>query len=292
MRLTYLIIVLCCFQQTLVAQDGLEGIIVERYYISTAQDTLNAKLEGLLEPGSITYRVYVDLKPGFAFQAAYGSPEHALRITSDKPFYNHLDAGTVNPDILPERELNKGIALLDSWFSVGGAGENHYGVLKEFDDSAIDEYISFKPGYLEGQDKRMGCAIRQRDGLRRAEKIPFPMFYQMDSALKMVAAGINGGNIVIRNGAWASMGRGSKGVDSLTTNTVLIGQFTTAGDFSFELNVLIGAPNGTSQKYVANSPGLGEWIHPQLTYSSTNRNDERNKKRRQKLICETSPTIK
>ena len=292
MRLHCLIILLFFSGTNLVAQDGLEGIIVERYYISTAEDTSNSVVSGFLEPGSTTYRVYVDLKPGFSFQAAFGSPEHALRISSTKPFYNHLDAGTVNPDILPERELKVDIALLDSWFSVAGAGENHYGVLKEFDDSAYDEYITFNKGYLEGKDKRMGCPLRARDGMRRAEMVPFPTFYQMDSALKMVAAGINGGNIEIRNGAWACLGRGAKGADSLITNIVLIGQFTTAGDFSFELNVLIGAPNGTSQKYVATAPGLGEWVHPQLIFSSKNKKDPRNKKRRGKPTCSSPSTTK
>ncbi len=38
------------------AQHGLENIFVEKYYISTAKDTINSAIGGKLPIGSVTYR--------------------------------------------------------------------------------------------------------------------------------------------------------------------------------------------------------------------------------------------
>lgn len=264
------------------AQDGLEGIIVERYYVSTADDEKGKLFSGELSKGSVTYRIYVDLKPGFTFQAAYGSPGHPLFIESTKPFFNHIDAGTTHPNILPERALYKDVALLDSWLSVGAAGENHLGVLKKYDDDLPDNSIQFEPGFFKNESSKIEHPLLKRDGLRRSEFLPFPTFFQLDSCLRYLGSSTNGNKIFTDNGAWACMGKGSVGVDSLTTNTVLIAQITTAGDLSFELNLLIGAPNGTSQKYVANNPQNGEWLHNDLKYYSDKKRARKNKKQHQK----------
>ena len=62
---------------------------------------------------------------------------------------------------------------------------------------------------------------------------------------------------------------GAKGLDSLGTNKILIGQFTTDGDFSFELNVQLGTPTiGVSEKYVAVNPVASDFTHPGLIYES------------------------
>ena len=63
------------------------------------------------------------------------------------------------------------------------------------------------------------------------------------------------------------MGKGSQGADSLS-NKILIAQFTTYGKLSYQLNLLIGTPDGKSEKYVAHNPIEGEFTHPDL-YSIT-----------------------
>ena len=63
---------------SLLAQNGLENILVEKYYVSNADDTLANSYAGKLPIGSITYRIYADLLPGYRFQAAYGSSNHDL----------------------------------------------------------------------------------------------------------------------------------------------------------------------------------------------------------------------
>jgi hypothetical protein len=246
------------------AQDGLEGIIIERYYVSSKSDNAGALHSGDLPEGSVTYRIYVDLKPGFTFQAAYGSPGHPLILKSTQPFFNHIEAGTTHPNILPERTLSSNIALLDSWLSVGAAGENHMGVLKEYDSDTPDEFLRFESNYFMNKVHKKDLTPRMRDGLSRSDSLPFPTFFQLDTCLLFLGSATKGNLIYTENGAWACMGKGAMGVDSLTTNTVLIAQLTTAGELSGELNLLIGAPNGTSQKYVAKNPQNGEWLHKDL----------------------------
>jgi hypothetical protein len=259
-------------------QDGLEGIIVEKFYVSAKADNAGKLYSGDLPEGSATYRIYVDLKPGFRFQAAYGTSTHPLIIQSSEKFYNHIEDGNIQPNIIPERALKKNIALLDSWLSVGACGEGHLGILKEVDDTISDKYLVFENGYFKNKKKIV--PLYERDGMKRSEFVPFPTFYQMDSLSFVLGSSTLSNKLKVSNGAWACLGKGSVGADSLSTNCVLIAQLTTHGNLNFELNLLIGAPNGTSQKYVAKNPvgEESEWTHPDLIFNSENKKNKSKKK--------------
>src|ERR1041385_6067192 len=87
--------------------QGLENIIVEKYYVSNAADSVAAsaaavaaippQAPGGLPAHSVTYRIYADLLPGYKFQGLYGelSPAHTSSITTSTSFYNH-PAGNTN----------------------------------------------------------------------------------------------------------------------------------------------------------------------------------------------------
>jgi hypothetical protein len=259
-------------------QDGLEGIIVEKFYVSTEADNAGKLYSGDLPEGSVTYRIYVDLKPGYRFQAAYGSPNHPLLIESSENFYNHLESGNIQPNIIPERTYKKNIAMLDSWLSAGGCAEGHLGILKEFDDTISDKFIGFEKGYFKG--KKKSVPLYEIDGMKRSALLPVPTFFQMDFLSKVVGTTTSEKRIYTENGAWACLGKGSVGPDSLSTNCVLIGQLTTHGNLNFELNLLIGSPNGTSQKYVAKNPvgEEGELTHPELIFNSNSKKNKSKKK--------------
>jgi hypothetical protein len=257
------------------AQDGLEGIIVEKYYVSTSEDAKAKNKSGELSEGSITYRIFVDLKPGFRFQAAYGAKDHQLYFASTEKFFNHDGAGTTHPNTLPGRTLSQDVSLLDSWLSVGAASEWHLGIPKKYDTDA--KSVDFKAGYLENRISPKDFTLRERDGLAESEALPYPTFFQMDSCLKFLGRATNGDSIVVNDGAWAAMGKGSMGADSLTTNTVLIAQLTTKGELSFELNLMIADTHGNSHKYVARNAVGREKTHPDLIYRSEKME---NKKRR------------
>ena len=64
--------------------------------------------------------------------------------------------------------------------------------------------------------------------------------------------------IEIENGAWACMGKGAYGANPNGENLVLIAQLTTRGKLSFGLNVMIGSPDGKSERYVYQNPGQDE----------------------------------
>ena len=257
-------LIFCLFNSSnkfVYSQDGLEGIILEKFYISTKNDNSKPELSGHLAPGSITYRIYVDLKPGYTFQAAYGTPNHELYIKSTNLFYNHVEYGAEYPNRIPLRTYSRNTSRLDSWLSVGGAGENQIGVLKSEDDTL--NVFKTSGAYLKNNSKKMGVSLEVVDGMKEQYNLAFPTFYQMDSTIKGLGTITNTNTISTKNGAWASMGKGSQGADSLS-NKILIAQLTTDGKLSYQLNLLIGTPDGKSEKYVAHNPIEGEFTHPDL----------------------------
>jgi len=261
-------LIFCLFNSSykfVYAQGGLEGIIIEKFYIFINEDNSKPELSGYLAPGSVTYRIYVDLKPGYTFQAAYGTPNHELYIKSTNLFYNHVEYGAEYPNRIPLRTYSRNSSRLDSWLSVGGAGENQIGVLKTEDDTL--NVFKSSGAYLKNHSKKMGISLEVVDGMKEQYNLTFPTFYQMDSTIKGLGTITNTNTISTNNGAWASMGKGSQGADSLS-NKVLIAQLTTDGKLSYQLNLLIGTPDGKSEKYVAHNPIEGEFTHPDL-YSVT-----------------------
>ena len=56
------------------AQTGLDGIYVEKYYVSNAAD--EAGSAGTLPVGSVTWRIYADMAPGYYLLQVYGIPTH------------------------------------------------------------------------------------------------------------------------------------------------------------------------------------------------------------------------
>lgn len=254
-----------CFSLShLVAQQGLEKIFVEKYYISNENDTVFNNYAGKLPVGSTTYRIYVDLLPGYQFLAAYGSPEHTLRIATSTKFFNNEDHGAIISNVIPYRTLKKNTVMLDSWLSVGAAGEDCFGIPKSDDDTL--ETITHEKNILSNSSKAMGIPLTKRDGLKQAENVPRPFFFHIDSAAKVFNSANNGGLFEVKNGAWACLG-GSKGADSINVNRVLIAQITTDGELSFELNIQVATPiKGVSQRFVARNPIEDEICIPSLIY--------------------------
>jgi hypothetical protein len=246
------------------AQNSLEGIEVEIFYISSQEDNLDSLHSGTLTPGSVTYRIYVDLAAKCRLQAVYGAPNHTLSIKSSALIYNHTEAGNDNANIIRERELPKNIALLDSWISIGAAGENMLAIPKEIDNEGNDEII-FKKGFLSNECNAMGIPLTRRNGMVRSEYLAFPTYYHLEESIGVLEAGTKSNEFRVENGAWAALGKGAVGADSLAQNRVCIAQITTNGSLDYELNLLINSPEGKSQKYVArNAAEPNEFVAPCL----------------------------
>jgi hypothetical protein len=248
------------------AQDALEGIIVEKYYVSTKKDNAKKNMSGELAVGSTTYRIYVDMAPGCRFMAAYGSPGHPLEIKSSELIFNHIENGAEHPLRIPERTYKKNITILDSWITIGPAGESYMGVLKSEDTlKDFGNVVAFEEGYLLSDKKKMKFSLLERDGFFRTENVPKITFYNIDSSVRVLFSETIGNSFLVENGAWASMGKGVSGVDSTGSNTLLIAQITTKGRLSYELNLMIRHADGSIMKYVAKDPIENEVLHKSLT---------------------------
>jgi hypothetical protein len=249
------------------AQNGLENIIVEKYYKSSAQDTVANADGGVLPVGSVTYRIYADLLPGYRFQAAYGLAGHELRIETSTLFFNNTDRGDVTPSYT-KAQARLHTVMLDSWLSVGAACDGNFGILKTEDfDSLATVQNNYNPQILQNSDTSCGIAISIRDGMVLGN--PKEMTnVGISSQIVMfgdVNDGTNGPVFSTFDGSWACLG-GSVGPDSTTNNRVLIAQITTNGQLKFELNIQIGTPEGNTQNYVAKNPVGNEIQLESLTY--------------------------
>jgi hypothetical protein len=257
----------------LMAQTGgLEGIIVEKYYISSAADTVHADSNAYLAPGSVTYRIYADLKPVYRIQAVYGVENHEMKIQTSTRFYNCKNSDGRSANDIHPANLTKGTGLLDSWVSMGAASLDYQGVMKTADDTAGNLVLKNELGILRNADPAAGIPLSVQDGMRFLRYQPATQFYQFDNDLHLFEYAWNDsvtGLIRTTNGAWASFG-GSVGPQP--DNQVLIAQLTTDGIFNFELNIQIATPEGGSEKYVARNPGKDENLLPSLIYSSEEKN--------------------
>lgn len=248
------------------AQNGLEDIIVEKYYVSDANDATMNSTGGVLPVGSVTYRIYADMLPGYKFQAAYGVPGHELRIETTTLFFNNEDRGATAPTYTKSQAAHNTV-MLDSWLSVGAACAGNFGILKTQDDGVSN--VTNSDGVLQNTDPSAGIPLTTQDGLISGspEAVTAVGITSEIAVFDAQNDGTNGPLFVTSNGSWASL-NGSTGPDA-NDNKVLIAQITTDGVFSFELNIQIGTPSGGVENYVAQNPVADEIQLPSLIYSST-----------------------
>lgn len=250
------------------AQNGLEQIIVEKYYVSDLNDKTVDGDGGALPVNSVTYRVYVDMLPGYIFQAAYGTPQHELKIATSTTFFNNQDRGARFP-IYTRNQAQNNTVMLDSWLSAGGAMKDHAGVLKSIDDGL--NTIQNADGVLQNNHDQAGIPLTQQDGALAAIVEPVTVVGFFDTDLSLLDD-INDPNspatISTHDGAWSSL-NGSRGADT-TENHVLIGQFTTDGVFEFELNLQIrNQQTLVVENYVARNPTGNEILSPDLIHKDS-----------------------
>jgi hypothetical protein len=261
MKLITTIIFLFC-AITIFAQNGLEGIIVEKYYVSNQNDASVDGIGGVLAPGSVTYRIYADLLPGYKFQAAFGIPDHELRLATTTTFFNNEDRGDVTP-AYTKTQAGTNTVMLDSWLSCGGACVNNFGILKS-EDNGIANVVNAN-GVLQNNDPAAGIPLTTQDGLISGSPEAVTIVGINTEADVFGATNAAGNLLTTLNGSWASL-NGSVGPTA--ANKVLIAQLTTNGIFSFKLNIQIGTPTGGVQQFVAENPAAGQVQLPGLIYTS------------------------
>ena len=263
------------------AQSGLEGVIVEKYYVTNADDSTNAADEGAvseLKAGSITYRVFIDMAPGYKFVQLFGNedgtvnppnPIHPLIIQTTTNFFNDPNYGQVYPETNSLINTRKHTALIDSWLSIGGVCSGRMGVLKTEDtDGSIGNANGALTNTLGGV---YGVAINSvvagnaQDGLMPGTPST-PNTPGLGSPITDVFDQVAGTTFSTTNGSMFALG----GVVGVTpSNMVLVGQFTTKGVLCFSLNVQVSNTlTNVSEIYVPSNPEAGEFLFPALAYCS------------------------
>ncbi|MFI5218156.1 MAG: T9SS type A sorting domain-containing protein [Bacteroidia bacterium] len=255
------------------AQNGLEAIVVENYYVSDVNDSIGndavSSVPGTLPVGSKTYRIYVDLLPGYKFQAAYGinSPVHEFFISTTTTFFNNEDRGATTPNAINHNFMDDNTVMLDSWLSVGAASSTKMGIMKS-NDNGVNTVVN-NDGLLINTDSWAGIPLTTQDGF----------FDATAAAPQVTLVGITNEILVFDNltttdtlfytdnGSLACLG-GTYGPDTID-NKILIAQITTNGELCFELNLQIGTPAGGVENYVAQNPVGNEILRSDLSWCST-----------------------
>ena len=215
----------------------LERLFVETYYVAGEKDTLDP-LEGHLEEGSVTYRVFADLEEGYALKSIIGDPRHPVIVQSTKSFFNHPSGDEYGSSINPFF-FSYGTIALDSWLSIGFATANHLGIPKESDP---DTSVFNSSEFLAHEDESAGRPISIADGLvepdSSAEK------YRIHSTISDSTFSSNKKSrlflfndstgktdgIIVESSVGAVSGKDKE-------NMVLVAQLTTKGELSFKLNL-------------------------------------------------------
>lgn len=213
---------------------ALENVIVEKYYEYDASDYTDT-IPDSYPKGATTFRIYIDMKPGYSLQAVYGNQKHELYFKTSTTFFNDQTCFAETGFNIDAKKLHTGAVALDSWITMGAASRLHTGILKSEDDS---EYSFIK-------NRK---SLSKVDGLTKGV---LPDFQVFNIVLKFFNNDSTANNFHTNDAAWAAMG-GVKGPTQ--ENRVLIAQLTTTGKLSFCLNVQIGIPTGGSVKFVATNP--------------------------------------
>lgn len=267
------------------AQTGLQQIIIEKYYISNAADSISANSDlsaagyptGTLPVGSVTYRIFADLAPNWGVQVVYGVNAHPLRLQTTTQFFNHPNGNTTAGPFATSSVgiLSSGTTLLDSYLTSGGVTPQRFGVLKTEDNSAAvpsgggANYISSGSPTLSNNDPNTAPALTAFDGIYR---VTTPAIIGMtmlgdaaNSLLNLFTDGSSVGNsFVSTNCTWGVLGQ-QTGPFPSGTNRVLLGQFTTNGVFTYELNLqLRNSLNFQVENYVSSNAASGEYLFPPL----------------------------
>lgn len=80
-----IVLVVCLFLFASTSFSQLERLVVEKYYISDANDATDTTGGGIA-PGSVTYRVYADLLPNTRIKRMFGTSGHPFFVSSTQPF--------------------------------------------------------------------------------------------------------------------------------------------------------------------------------------------------------------
>lgn len=238
--------------------QGLEGFVVEKFYVTNAADNAGSGSTATpLPTGSVVWRFYADLAPGWELQSVYGDPNHQLLIQTSTSFFNNTDRGAEFANAIGAGFIDDNTVYIDSYLSLGATCANRQGVVKT-DDDAVNNIV-FTGGYLQNNNASAGQPLTARDGSASATSVP-PAITPAGIAteLGVFATTPTPGNVFqTNNGAWAttSTAQGTVG------NKVLIAQITSDGVLTYAFNLQVrNTTTFAVENYVANTPVGSELV--------------------------------
>jgi hypothetical protein len=239
-------------------QAQIQNVIVEKYYVADAADIANTD-GGQLQPGAVTYRVYVDLESGSKISRIFADSLHLLKFKSSQPFFNNDTLSTFNGGTYGFKINRNDLAIntvgLDSWISIGAATNKHHGILKTEDTNGSEVGgTNNDQNLLSNTDPSVGIPLTTQDGLILSSVLVSNYLVGGDlpainSLNDSTIFGSDTATAFISANATLQFNGGVLGQGP--SNNVLIGQFTTAGQLEFELNITVIDSTGATINYVA-----------------------------------------
>ncbi len=268
------------------AHAQLENVIVERYYVSDANDATDV-IGGGLPEGSVTYRVYIDLAPGVRLTKLFGTSTAPFSISSTENFFNNISDGeTFAKDFIRARYEENTVAL-DTWLTLGQTTRKqgpitHFGILKSQDDNGSfvggvnndggSEAIA--GGLLVNEDPTIGLPLTIADGIDTLVNVPSDWF--SFGILDFVTGEDTTifGSVALKSSFYReNFELSNSGVVGVIpdSNQVIITQLTTKGELSFILNIEVEYFDGntlvTKQYIGTNNPqNESQEYSPLLSY--------------------------
>lgn len=227
---------------------GFEGIIVESYYVADANDAADTDGGANLADGARTYRVFADLLDGYRLQTVGGFENHPLTFNTTTTFFYNEDRGEAWGTDIPSNRLDQNTVAIDSWLTIGAASDAHWGVLRfEDPDGSIIGGVN-NDGGSEGVTGGLlvstaseGPALTVSDGLYTAAE-PVPATPSALGETPTIFNEANGATYSSQDFACGVLNDFGGVSSPLPGNKVLLGQFTTDGEFSFCLNLYVKIP--------------------------------------------------
>jgi len=252
--------------------QGLQGVIVEEFHTVTQADAdvINNDIAGssfAITPGSKVYRVYVDMAPNYRLSSVFGSaiPQggsvspNPLSISTTTTFWNDDNFGSEVPG--QTRRIDEGTAF-DSYITVGttgitggtagcGSATQQLGIRRNLDTNGDLTTCGVYPDFTGNDGSIPGTAPS--------------LTYNLSASVNFDALTVDGNVLTMVNDGWSTLPN-QTGIDPTGSNVVLVGQFTTDGVFSFQINVALADQSNNVETYVHSTAGAGEVVSPFLTY--------------------------
>lgn len=261
------------------AQIGLQDVQLETYYVANATDIAQTG-GGSFAPlpvGAKTYRLYVDMLAGWELQAIFATTNvgtgevDTLVIRSTQPFWNHEVRGKLYGYSIGNAFIDDDVVALDSWFSTNRTSVSNQAVLEvlpsEDTNGAAPTHPHTPVNVLSHNDPAAGLALTVEDGsVPVASTVAFSPTPGIEPYLGTFFDATNdpGLQAVVLDGA---LGVTVSLQGPNAANRVCIGQFTTGGVFSGQINVQIRrVSDNLVEQYVARTPGAGQFTHPNLVF--------------------------